>query len=298
MIDIHEIDLLHGGVPGAISAWLVRGPKGDVLIESGPASTLAALFDGLSSHGIEPASLDACLLTHIHLDHAGGAWALASLGVPVHVHQSGAPHLLDPSRLNRSARRIFGERFDALWGELHPCPRGTVHAVHDGDVVHAGGLRFHAMETRGHADHHHCWHLLENDGVDCFAGDAAAMRLPGTDWITVPMPPPEFNLAAWFNTIDLLGAGCWRRLHLTHCGTVIDIDAHLTQLRESMHEQVAWIRHSQRPDRSARRAEYRSLLRNRSLGHHVPEQLFDAHVSRGLLDMNLAGVDRAFREAD
>jgi glyoxylase-like metal-dependent hydrolase (beta-lactamase superfamily II) len=252
-VEVHEIDLMHGGVPGAISTWLVSGAQGHVLIESGPASTLPALTDGLASHGVALDDLSAVLLTHIHLDHAGAAWALAKRGVAVHVHTIGVPHLLDPKRLNQSSRRIFGERFEDLWGALEACPAGTVHGAADGDEVTAGGLSFRAFETRGHANHHHAWHLLELDGAHLFVGDAAAMRLPGTRWITIPMPPPELDVQAWLDSLDTLASGPWSKMHLTHCGVVDDIDAHLKQLRQAMQEQVQWIRTSMGQAADARR---------------------------------------------
>ena len=296
-VSIHEIDLLHGGVPGAISAWLVSGAQGHVLIESGPASTLPTLTDGLAEYGVALDALSAVLLTHIHLDHAGAAWALAQRGVPVYVHAIGVPHLLDPSRLNRSSRRIFGERFETLWGALEPCPEGSVHGADNSDVVNVGGLSFQAIETRGHANHHHAWHLLDLDGVHCFVGDAAAMRVPGTRWVTVPMPPPELNVSRWMASVDTLAAGPWSRLHLTHCGVVDDIDAHLGQLRSAMREQVQWIQTSVNLQADVRRQAYRELLRQQSRPYEVSEALFETHVSRGLLDMNLSGVDRSSQMA-
>lgn len=296
MAQIHEIDLLHQGVQGAISTWLVQSDTGNVLIESGPASTLPALQAGLQRHGTDLASLDALLLTHIHLDHAGAAWAMAEHHVPVYVHTKGVSHLLDPDKLNRSSKRIFGDHFEELWGALRPCPDGSVHGVDDNHVVCAAGLKFRAVETRGHADHHHAWHLLDNDGAHCFVGDAAAMRLPGTSWITIPMPPPEFDLDAWMATIDLLEQGPWRALHLTHCGIVEDIQDHLCQLRASMRDQVDWICSNQDKAPDARRAAYKAMLKQSATAFGVPEAVFEAHVSPGLLNMNYSGVDRALSQ--
>ncbi len=283
----HSIDLMHMGVPGAIAAWLVRGPTGDVLIETGPASTGETLDLGLHAAGVDPASLAAVLLTHIHLDHAGGAWRFAERGVPVHVHTVGARHLIDPSRLERSARTIYGDRFDPLWGPLHPCAAELVRPIDDGDVVEAAGLAFTAIETTGHANHHHGWHLPSTG--DLFVGDAAAMRVPGTGWITVPMPPPEFDLDRWLATIDRIEAGPWTALRLTHGGTVHDIPAHLSQLRSSMRSQVDWITTHQGDDR---KAAYLAVLREQASAWGVPDDLFKTHVTRGLVDMNLAGIDR------
>lgn len=289
MARIEAIDLMHMNVPGAIAAWVVEGPDGWVLIESGPASCHDALRAGLERLGIKPRDLAALLLTHIHLDHAGGAWRFAQAGVPVHVHHIGVGHLVDPSRLERSSRRIFGQRFDTLWGSLEPCPEQHVHAIGDGDVVQAAGLAFMAVETPGHAAHHHAWHLLDSE--DLFSGDAAAMRVPGTAWITIPMPPPEFDLDGWMTTIDRLGDGPWRRFRLTHGGTVRDIPEHLAQLRTSMRAQVSWIQATHADD-PARGEAYRAMLHEAAAAHEVPEALFRAHVTPGLVQMNLSGVDR------
>jgi len=285
---IEAVDLLHMGVPGAIAAWAIEGPEGWVLVESGPASTGEALDAGLAALGVQPGELAAVVLTHIHLDHAGGAWRLAALGVPVYVHAVGHPHLVDPSRLERSARRIYGDRYDTLWGPMQPCPEAITRAVADGGVVEAGGLRLQAIETLGHARHHHAWHLLGTDIL--FSGDAAAMRVPGTDWITIPMPPPEFDRDAWQASLDRIEHGPWSRLLLTHGGIVDDIPAHLSQLRGSMEEQVAWIvQHAGDPDRLN---AYRALLTARASAAGVPDTLVRAHVTPGLLEMNLTGVDR------
>jgi glyoxylase-like metal-dependent hydrolase (beta-lactamase superfamily II) len=245
-------------------------------------------MEGLGRLGVGPADLSALLLTHIHLDHAGGAWQLAAEGVPVHVHPIGVRHLVDPSRLEQSARRIYAERFDTLWGPLRPIRGDLVHPAVGGDIVEVAGLHFKAIETPGHAKHHHAWHLLESG--DLFTGDAAAMRVPGTGWITVPMPPPDLDLNQWGSTIDLLRAGPWKRFRLTHGGMVEDMNAHLDQLVSSMAAQVEWISNSVgMPDRHDR---YRDVLREESLPWGVCDDLFRDHVRQGHIDMNLMGVDR------
>ncbi|MCP4760097.1 MAG: MBL fold metallo-hydrolase [Planctomycetes bacterium] len=285
---VHAIDLMHLGIPGAVASWAVEGPEGWVLVESGPASTWGALEDGLRALGLQPSDLSALLLTHIHLDHAGGAWQLAARGVPVHVHTIGVRHLVDPSRLERSARRIYAERFDTLWGSLRPIQADLVRSIADGDIVAVAGLHFQAIETLGHASHHHAWHLLESD--DLFAGDAAAMRVPGTDWITVPMPPPDLDLDQWASTIAVIRDGPWKRFRLTHGGTVKSTDSHLDQLESSMAAQVEWIKNS--GSTADRHNRYRDYLRAESMPWSVSDALFESHVRQGHIDMNLMGVDR------
>ena len=285
---IHSIDLMHQNVPGAIAAWAVEGPEGWLLVESGPASTGDALDEGLTRLGVTPDALAGVLLTHIHLDHAGGAWRYAQQGVPIHVHHVGRPHLVDPARLERSARRIYGDRYDSLWGPMQPCEASLVQAVSDGEQIQVAGLNFEAIETLGHARHHHAWHLLGTDVL--FSGDAAAMRVPDTDWLTIPMPPPEFDHAAWQRSMDRLASGPWESFYLTHGGIARDIAGHLTQLRASMTEQIAWITASAgAPDRLH---QYRDMLRSQAEAAGVPDHLFQAHVTEGLLAMNLTGVDR------
>ena len=288
---IHAIDLVHMNVPGAIAAWAVEGPDGWVVIESGPASCWNTLRTGLESLGATIDNIAALLVTHIHLDHAGGAWNFVDRGIPVHVHEAGAAHLIDPSRLEKSSRRIFGERFETLWGALKPCDASRVHAYRNGDIVSAAGLQFAAIETLGHANHHHAWHLLDHDSGDLFSGDAAAMLVPGTEWITIPMPPPEFDLDVWMAAIDRIETGPWTRLRLTHGGTVADISAHLKQLRISMRDQVQWIAATAEMPPEKREQEYRKMLWKQASGAHVPESLFRDHVSPGLIKMNLGGID-------
>ncbi|MCH2134258.1 MAG: MBL fold metallo-hydrolase [Phycisphaerales bacterium] len=284
------------GVPGAIATWAVEGPDGWVLIEAGPERCWPELVRGLDTLGLAPSDLAAVLVTHIHLDHAGAAWRLAAEGVPIHVHEFGVQHLVDPSRLLRSAKRIYGDRMDALWGQLEPCPAELVHAATDGTDVDVAGLRFRAVETPGHARHHHAWSLERIEPATCFTGDAAAMLIPGTPWISLPMPPPELDVDAWHASLDRLEAGHWTRLCLTHGGMVqgAAIGQHLDAVRASLDSQVQFITDLQasETDPSARQATYRQWLLESAQAAEIEESRFDQYVSSGLLGMNLSGVAR------
>ncbi|MDG2423356.1 MAG: MBL fold metallo-hydrolase [Phycisphaerales bacterium] len=299
---VHEIDLNYLGVPGAIAAWAVEGPEGWVLIEAGPERNWPELVRGLESLGVSPGDLSALLLTHIHLDHAGGAWRLAELGVPIHVHERGAHHLVDPTKLLASATRIYGDDMDRLWGQLKACPAHTVHAVKDGDVIETAGLRFTAVETTGHASHHIAWSLEESSPATVFTGDAAAMLLPGTKWISLPMPPPELDPEAWQNSIDRLDGGHWTRLCLTHGGTVEagDLPHHLENLRIALQDHLSCIQRllADEPDEASRMRLYREWLLESAQESGIEEALFDQYVSKGLLSMNLSGVARFKAQKD
>jgi len=220
---IHIIDLCFQYWPESIASFLVIGPQGPTLVESGPSSTLPRLQSELARHGISPADVHDVMVTHIHLDHAGAAGWWARQGARIHVHHIGAPHLIDPSKLLSSAQRIYGDRMDQLWGEILPAASEQVHPLHDGNLIRAGGLTFVAMDTPGHARHHMVYRL----GDVAFTGDSAGIRLPGRAQIQVPTVPPEFDLEEWQGSICRMRAQRLSQLYLTHFGQVDEADAHL-----------------------------------------------------------------------
>ena len=293
-ITVDPIDLMYLGLPGAIGTWLCRDGSHAVLIEAGPGRSLDVLETGLSTHGLTIEDLDACLVTHIHLDHAGAAGHLARRGVPIHVHEFGARHLVDPSKLLASATRIYGAAMDTLWGETVPAPEDMVHPVVDGQELAFGTLHLRAVETPGHARHHHVFELDLGHETVCFAGDAAAMLLPSTDFISIPTPPPEFNLPVWLETIERLRKGTWTRFHLTHGGTVEADSDHLDRLADGLRQQVEWIRQWQEEGLQGRvlHSRYRDTLLEQAQGHGIAPKVFDSYASEHLLGMNISGIQR------
>lgn len=199
------------------------------LIESGPGSTVANVRRGIEALGYRPDDLDTLLLTHIHLDHAGAAGALASSGTRVVVHQRGAPHLIAPQRLLASARRIYGDAMERVWGEMIPVAAEQIEAVSGGETLQVGGRRIDVIDSPGHATHHAAF-LLDDGSL--FAGDAAGIRLPGARTIRPALPPPECDLEASERTVERLRALSPSRLLLTHFGEVADAEAHLGALPE------------------------------------------------------------------
>jgi glyoxylase-like metal-dependent hydrolase (beta-lactamase superfamily II) len=227
---VHEsgpIDLRHMGVDRAVGVYLVHTDEGLALFDCGPASTLETLKAGLHERGLELQDLRHLLLSHIHLDHAGAAGAIVREhpSLQVHVSGIGAPHLVDPSKLEASARRLYGEAFDHLWGELAAVPEGNVHVV--GERV----LGLDCFPTTGHAKHHVSY--LHEDGT-LYAGDAAGVRIMPGRYVAPVSPPPEFDPDAWHATIDELERRAPARLALIHFGIVEDVPWHLTTLRERL----------------------------------------------------------------
>jgi glyoxylase-like metal-dependent hydrolase (beta-lactamase superfamily II) len=217
------IDLLHLGRERVIASYLLDTPGGPALLDCGPTTTVEALEAGLAAHGLALTDVRHLLLTHIHLDHAGAAGVLVRKhpSLQVHVSPIGAPHLVDPERLEKSARRLYGDSFDSLWGELAPVPAENVHTV-DGEVL---GLE--SFPTPGHASHHVCY--LDPDGT-LYAGDAAGVRVAPGRSVMPPTPPPEIDVVAWQATIDEIARRTPERLALIHFGVAEDVRRHLEEL--------------------------------------------------------------------
>ena len=217
-----HLDLNFGGRPQAVGVYIVDTDDGLALFDCGPTATLPALESGLAEHGLRIEDIRHLLLSHIHLDHAGAAGPLVRRhpGLTVWVSEIGAPHLVDPSRLDRSARRLYGKSFDTLWGELAPVPAENVR-VATGDV-----LGWESFPTVGHASHHISYF---RDGT-LLAGDAAGVRMPGASYVLPVSPPPDVDVEGWHATADAIRAREPERLALIHFGVHEDVDAHLDRL--------------------------------------------------------------------
>ena len=228
------LDLLHLGHERVIGAYLLDTSEGPALFDCGPAVCVPALKQRLAEHGLELADVGHLLLSHIHLDHAGAAGFLVREHPQLQVHVSpiGAPHLVDPSRLERSARRLYGDEFDTLWGELAPIPRDNV--CETGDRV----VGLDCFPSPGHAFHHVCY--LDNDGT-LYAGDAAGVRIQPGSFVLPPTPPPEFDLATWESTLDELESRNPQRLALIHFGVADDPPEHLAELRRRLRAWTALV---------------------------------------------------------
>jgi glyoxylase-like metal-dependent hydrolase (beta-lactamase superfamily II) len=228
------IDLLHLGCPRSIGCYVLETDDGPALFDCGPSTTVAALKAGLEAEGLRLLDIRHLLLSHIHLDHAGAAGVLVREhpALQVHVSAIGAPHLVDPSRLERSARRLYGDSFDALWGELVPVPEENVQVVGDSVV----GLE--CFPTPGHASHHVCY--LDVDGT-LYCGDAAGVRIQPGRYVMPPTPPPEFDLAVWQQTVDAMEERQPERLALIHFGVADDPHRHLADLRLELYDWAEFV---------------------------------------------------------
>lgn len=220
------VDTEHLGNPRVIACFEVDG----VLVDPGPESTVPTLLAGLGE-GFAPRAI---LLTHIHFDHAGATGALVRRwpDVPVYVHDVGAPHIIRPERLVKSATRLYGEDgMRRLWGEVVPVPEDNVHVIGGGETVLGD---WQVAYTPGHASHHVSY---LHDGV-AFTGDVAGARIPPSDLVVAPTPPPDIDVDAWKQSLDAIAAWAPRALAVTHFGTFEDVEGHLDRCCRALDEQI------------------------------------------------------------
>ncbi|MEM1137921.1 MAG: MBL fold metallo-hydrolase [Bacteroidota bacterium] len=234
---IHTLDLNFQQIEEVIAAFLIETSEGLVLVESGPHTTYKNLENEIIKVGCKVDDIKHVLLTHIHLDHAGAAWALAEKGAEVHVHPVGYPHLANPTKLITSAKRIYLDDMERLWGEIHSIPENKLHAVVDNTKLEIGGKQFIAHYTPGHAIHHIAWQL---DNV-LFTGDVAGVKI-GNSIVVPPCPPPDIHIEDWQHSISKIRAMKVDTLYLTHFGLVTDKLKHLAQLEEMLLSWAFWIK--------------------------------------------------------
>jgi glyoxylase-like metal-dependent hydrolase (beta-lactamase superfamily II) len=215
------IDVMHLGRDRVICAYDLDG----LIVDPGPASCVDALLEGLD--GDEPRGL---LLTHVHLDHAGASGVLVRRfpELRVYVHERGAAHLVDPSKLLASAERLYGDEMQRLWGEVAPVPEESVTALRGGERIE--GIR--VEYAPGHASHHVCY--LHEESGDAYVGDVAGVRVPPSGFVVAPTPPPDVDLDAWERSLELVEGWSPRRLCLTHFGRVENVAEHLGQMRRRL----------------------------------------------------------------
>jgi len=238
---MRSIDVRHLGREHVICAWQVD----DVLIDPGPESTADTLLDAVADEA--PRAL---LLTHIHFDHAGAAGALVREwpDVEVWVHERGAPHLADPTRLVASAKRLYGDDFHRLWGEVVPVPERNLRVLAGGEQEAGWDVAY----TPGHASHHVSYRHRDSGWV--FPGDTCGVRLPTGDLLLPPTPPPDIDLEAWSTSLDAIESWDPATLAITHFGEYSDVTEHLARMRAAL---AHWSERARDSDREAYAAELR-----------------------------------------
>jgi glyoxylase-like metal-dependent hydrolase (beta-lactamase superfamily II) len=275
------IDLEHLGRSRVIASYLLAGDE-PALVDVGPTTCLGALEAGLVGFGLAVEDLRHLLLTHIHLDHAGAAGALVRRNpeLRVHVSEIGAPHLVDPSRLEASARRLYGDDFDRLWGELLPVPAENVV------VVEESVLGLEAWPTPGHASHHVSY--LSADGT-CFSGDVTGVVIAPSTLIAPVCPPPDVDVEAWERSLDSIAERRPARLCLPHFGVVEEPAQHVERTRERLREWAARVRDGATEEEFVRAAD-------QELEEAADPETAAAYTQAGPLWQSYAGLVRYWRK--
>jgi glyoxylase-like metal-dependent hydrolase (beta-lactamase superfamily II) len=266
------IDVEHLGRDRVIVAY----DRDGLIVDPGPASSVQTLLDACP----EPRAL---LLTHIHLDHSGAAGVLVRRfpDLEVYVHERGAPHLIDPSVLVESATQIYGDDMERLWGEIAPVPEQNITVLSGGETVE--GLR--VEYTPGHASHHVAY--FDEDSGEAYTGDVAGVRIPPTEFVLPPTPPPDIDVERWLESIDVVAD--WRPAVLcpTHAGCFDDVERHLEELRERLHA------HARASGEG--RAAFMALLES-SLVAAVPPDVAERYEQAAKPDHQWLGLERYWRK--
>ena len=247
--EVYEIDTRMAGYRGITAGYLILSDR-PCLVETGTAPSAPVVRDALTELGIGPADLATVVVTHIHLDHAGGAGDIAAMypQAEIVVHERGARHLADPSRLMASARMVYGSALDGLFGEMAPTPADRIRTVEErGTIDLGGGRRLDSHYSPGHAKHH--VGLIDSVSGDLYVGDAAGVYIPETADLRPATPPPDFDLATALESLRTFVALRPSRLLFSHYGPVDAVDQVLDRSAEEI---TLWVEETRRARRPAR----------------------------------------------
>ncbi len=235
--DLWLISLPFLGEHEIIGSYLLAGENELALIDPGPGSMAEPLLGSIREAGFDPQDVTHILATHIHLDHAGAAGTLTRLlpKAQVFAHSKGAPHLLDTSKVLASAARIYGDQMQKLWGKIESVPQERLNTMEGGDILKVAGRRLEVHYTPGHAIHHIIF--FDAHSGELFAGDVAGVKLRDSDYVRPPTPPPDLDIEAWSDSINLTKSLRPDVLYIGHFGAIKDPAQHFGRLREKLY---AW----------------------------------------------------------
>jgi glyoxylase-like metal-dependent hydrolase (beta-lactamase superfamily II) len=245
--EVHQIDTLMAGYDGITAGYLIRGDR-PCLVETGTAPSAPVVREALAGLGVGPADLATVVVTHIHLDHAGGVGDIAAMypGAQIVVHERGARHLADPARLMASARMVYGDELDELFGTLAPTPPGRIRAVDGTGTIDLGdGRRLDSHYAPGHAKHH--IGLIDSVSGDLYVGDAAGVYIQETADLRPATPPPDFDLDTALESLRMFAALRPVRLLFSHYGPVAAVRE---TLERSAEEIRLWVEETRRARRA------------------------------------------------
>jgi glyoxylase-like metal-dependent hydrolase (beta-lactamase superfamily II) len=288
-IIIHTLDLKFLGQDDTIAAFLIVVDGEVALIESGPYSTFEPLKSEIARFGYTINDIKKVFLTHIHFDHAGAAWALAELGATIYVHPFGEKHLMEPSKLYNSAKQIYGDKMDYLWGKMENIAPERLHSTAHGEQVPIGKTVITAWHTPGHANHHIAWQVKK----ELFVGDVAGCKING-GIVVPPCPPPDIDIEAWVDSLNFIRNLRVNSLYLTHFGVVTTVKSHLGELKRRLIRWSNWICSQQEKGLTAAEITplYQDYVHKELTSHGIVGEQLARYESANPAWMSVAGLMR------
>jgi len=297
---MHKITTLDDnwmGRPKSIGTALLESDGHRAIVDPGPGSTLDTLKKQLHKHGASASNLDAILLTHIHLDHAGASGALVreNPNLAVYVHKLGAPHMIDPSKLLASAARLWPDTLQQLFGEAVPVPPENLRILEGGETIPLGSRKIEVAYTPGHASHHVSY--FENAEGVAFVGDTTGIKIEGHSYVMPATPPPDIDLKIWDGSFAAILERKPKRLFLTHFGFSDNPSAHIAQFRERLHlwmELTEKVLQSTTSDEAAMESFIAKV--RAEIGEHLPPQDVEQYAQTAGLNLSFLGLARHARK--
>jgi len=294
---IYFVDSLHLGRPHVIGVALIELAQGELaIVDSGPESVFDAVVAGIRALGFQPEQVRYLLASHIHLDHAGGAWRWAKeFGTRIYTHPKGVPHLIDPERLIASATRIYGDKMEHLWGKSGAIAPDLVTPVDDDDKLTLGTLTFNTIHTPGHAQHHNAYWLESENTL--FAGDVAGVSIDGGPSLP-PYPPPDIHLESWKRSLDRIRALNPESIFLTHFGKITFPSAFLEDFEARLFAWANWMKDRLLEGKieSEIIPEFQAFVERSLLEHGVASELLSTYEQADPAAMSVSGLSRYWKK--
>ena len=293
MIKIIDINFLKK--EAAVGCFLIKGGNEFALIETGPSLYYDEIKKSLNKLSVDINKIKNVLVTHIHLDHSGGAWKFAKKGAKIYVHPKGAPHLISPEKLMSSATKIYGEKMDVLWGSVEGINSDQVIPVDNNEVIEIGDLEFKALHTPGHANHHISWRFDNS----IFTGDVAGAKI-GKGPVLPACPPPDIDLEKWEMSLKILEKEQPKKLYLTHFGEHKNIESHINELRVALSDWSIWIKEKRGIflDNKTLTEKFDLYVYNKIKQTKISSKLIDQYYAANPPYMSVIGLKRYWDKND
>jgi glyoxylase-like metal-dependent hydrolase (beta-lactamase superfamily II) len=294
---VNTLDDRWVGQARCIATALLESDGHRAIVDPGPGSTLETLHAQLQAHGLTAGDIDSILLTHIHLDHAGASGALVRQNprLPVYVHKNGAPHMADPSKLLASARRLWPNDLQRLFGETLPVPAENLRVLEGGETLSVGQHKLEVVYTPGHASHHVSY--FDNQEGVAFAGDTAGVRIEGYPYAMPATPPPDIDLGVWETSFAAILERKPNRLFLTHFGFAENPSEHILLFRERLHRWAALAEKAIRTAAGDADAMDAFMADTRAdIAQNVPAEEVDHYIFNAGLNLSFLGLARYLRK--